>query len=153
MKQSYFIVAESVHMFPEAKLVIVGTFDVISAKAMPIVFRPFGIAVRLEAGKSERGRRYKGVLTLRKSRSQKSMFSLPWEFSFPKGAAAMPASAILALGLPPLEFKSAGAYVFEVKTGHRCVARSMLYVREVKGNGSAAAPRTKRRGKSSSRRK
>jgi len=131
MKQVYFLVADSVHRFAEGKIVVVGIFDVINAKAVPILFRPFGVAIRLEAGKTQEGRTYKGVLTLSKFRSAKPMFSASWTITFGKRDRGAPASAVLAMTVPFVQFESFGTYVFEVKTGRRCVASTKLYVREV----------------------
>ena len=132
MKTSYFIIAESVHTFAEGKVVIVGTFDVISSPVFPFVFHPFGIAARVDANKDERGRKYQLDLTLKKSRSKHLILSIPWTFTFPKAKGREPSAAVFAFMLGPLEFKTAGDYVFELKSGRKCVARSPLYVRKKK---------------------
>ncbi len=132
MKASYFIIAESVHMYPEGKLVIVGTFDLIKVAGFPFVFRSFGIAARVDAQKSEKGRKYQLDLTLRKSRSRTPILSIPWILTFPRTKGRVRSAAVLGLMLPQLEFKSAGDYVFELKSGKRSVGESVLCVRKTK---------------------
>ena len=64
------------------------------------------------------------------------MITIPWEFTFPKDKSGVVTSAILAIMLPPLKFDSAGNYIFELKIGRKCVARSFLYVQKISEQAS-----------------
>ena len=139
MKQAYFIVANSAHVFPGAKMVIVGTFDTIYAKAVPFMFEPLGVAVRLYADRAEEGKEYEGVLRLQKAGGKNPTFEMNVAFGFPESEGEAPSSALLALMIGPLRFEEEGHYVFEILVDKKPVAWTDLYVRvreEPSGQGN-----------------
>ena len=132
MKLSYIIVAETVELYAGGKFAIIGTFDLVKAPELPFTFRPFGVAIKVQAEKGEQGRSYKATVSLRKARSRKSILEFPWEFQFPKVQPGTPSASQLALHLSALPFASAGKYIIELRVSSRSLGKVELGVQREK---------------------
>jgi len=122
MKVNIFTVADSVALYEQGKLVIVGTFDNIHSDGCPFVFRPFGIALKLTVGPRDYGKNYDGRLVLRKIHTSKAVVEMPVSLKVPRPPKGRGMSVIFAANIGNIKFESFGVYVFEFKVGSKVLA-------------------------------
>lgn len=142
MKINIFAVADSVSVYEQGKLVIVGTFDNIQADKCPLVFRPFGVALKISAEPRDYGKKYDGRVVLRKFRTSKPIAEIPFPLNFPKQSAGKRIGAVFAANMSGVKFDSFGAYVLEFRVGSKVVSEIDLKV--VKAKPSKAKAKTKK---------
>jgi hypothetical protein len=143
MKINIFTVADSVNVYEQGKLVIVGTFDNIQAEKCPFVFRPFGVAIKFSAEPRDYNKSYNVVLVLRKAGTNKPMIKLPFPINFPKPPGRKRIAAILATNIGGAKFNSFGLYVLELKVRAKVVSKIYLKVVKVKAVKKGKAARNK----------
>ncbi len=146
MKVNIFAVADSVAVYEQGKLVIVGTFDNIQAEKCPFAFRPFGVALKLDAERGDYGKSYKARLVLRKIRTTKSLVELQLPLNFPKPSQGKRISGIFAANLGGIIFDSFGQYVFELRVGSKVVSSINLNVIKSKSTKKVKSSKTKATG-------
>jgi len=143
MKLNIFTVADSVNVYEQGKLVIVGTFDNIQAEKCPFVFRPFGVAIKFSAEPRDYDKNYNGALVLRKAGTNKHMIKLPFPINFPRPKGRKRIAAILATNIGGAQFTSFGVYVLELKVGAKVISKIYLNVVKVKAVKKRKAARSK----------
>lgn len=151
MKSTIFTLADYVASSESSnKLTIVGTFDTILTAEIPFFFKPFGLALRLTADTGDYGSRHSLRLILRKSRGRKHIIDQPLEVTFKTSPYKQTGvSYQLAVNFGPIQFKSDGSYVIEVRSPSRVVCQTRLYV--VKSKPLAKKQRAARRNKGTAR--
>lgn len=132
MKVNIFTVADSVNVYDQGKLVIVGTFDNIKADKCPFVFKPFGVALKFSVEPNDYGKTYDGRLVLRKAHTRKAVIEISIPISFPQRPKGKGISAVLAANIIGAKFDSFGAYVLELRVGSKIISDIKLNVIKIK---------------------
>ena len=127
MKSEAFLIADFVSV-TDLKMTIVNTFDTIASDKFPFTFRPFGIAAKLIAEKSEQGKEFELTFLLRKGETK--IHEVLLKISFTKAKGNIRASHLMALNLLGVTFKTPGEYSAELKKGTKVISSTVLYVKK-----------------------
>jgi hypothetical protein len=114
------------------KLTIVGAFDKISSSKFPFVANPFGVAVKGYVEKNDYGKKRKITIELKSSDGKIKVFRVGGHVGFASKKSVRVESMTLKFMLANIEFKSAGFYVLECKTGSKILSTSQLEVVKIR---------------------
>jgi len=127
MKINIFTAADYVDA-SNGKLTIVNAFDNIELDVVPIIFKPFGIAIKAMCEIKDRGKIYKGEIVFRRILSEKPIIKVPIGIKFPSGPHKKIWSVVLGINIVGTKLDSFGKYVLELKIRDKVISAIKLRV-------------------------
>jgi hypothetical protein len=127
MKVSIFTAADYVDS-SNGRLTIVNAFDNIEADTLPIIFKPFGIAIKAICEIKDRGKIYKGEIVFKRILSEKFIFKVPIMIKFPSGPHKKIWSVVSGINVIGIKLDSFGKYVLELKIRGKIISAIKLRV-------------------------